>query len=112
MEPSTVAMNLSTKTASCQPEEMTDNPPHSCLPVAPGRSNLYLAEEETVRLNHYTSKSEEEWETKKLRGRGGVGTASSRPRHGTPPEEYSVDVDLRAQVTLLATCNPRAQALG
>ena len=82
--------------------EMAPNAAHNCLPDNTNQS--FNVPADVLRLNHYTSKSREEWEIKKTRSYADHHSAS-KPRSGLPPPSYSANVDLRAPITLLAACN-------
>ena len=71
-----------------------------------GSFTLFQIPNGELRLNHYTSKSAEEWNEKKARGRADrASTDAWQIRFGPPPPSYSEEVDLRGPVTVLAICD-------
>lgn len=86
---------------SVQPPQMAPNAAHDCFnPTA--NVTTYAVPEEQLRLHHFTSKSEAEWEVKKTRGRA---DQSPHSRVGSVPKAYSSVVDLGAPLTLLSACS-------
>jgi len=64
------------------------NPAHHCLDATPS----FFPPDDLLRLNHYTSKSQQEFDIKAKRG-----YADNNPhenRHGDVPRDYSKEVDL------------------
>ena len=86
---------------------------HACVAVEDGsaaRANAKRSRRAAVRINHFTSKSDEEWAAKVKRGR------ATTPRNRTPgavPANYSATPDISALVTLVDACGrPGADPVG
>jgi len=69
-----------------------NNPAHQCL-----NQKSYALSGDYIRLNHYTSKSQEEFDIKAKRGR----VTTSEHRYGKVPNDYSKVVDLSSLASFI-----------
>ena len=90
--------------AKCHLPHTTESTKHAVKPppLTKEEYTRFDVPDALLRLNHYVSKSEEEWAAKKRRGHA---DGNHVARFGPPPESYSRVVDLRAPATVLRACD-------